>query len=101
MEERMRHAAAAVASGKPLRVYAEENGLKLSTVGYWVKQFRSSEKPAKKTLPARDELTDARNEITSLLSVRDELIGQLEDAHTKIRALQNVIVILGHQVGDE
>jgi hypothetical protein len=43
----------------------------------------------------------ARQEIMSLVTVREDLMGKLEDAYTKIKSLQNVVVILGHQVGDE
>jgi transposase-like protein len=116
-EERMRHAKAQIESDMSQEKYAEQLGLPASTIGYWVKQYHDKFGGARprakrgggdtvtphiangKAL-VRDELGDARAEVLALLSVRDELLAKLEDAHTKIDSLQNVVIVLGHQVGD-
>ena len=117
LEERMRHAQSQIESGLSQAEYAKNAGFPASMVGYWVKQYRDKHNIAssRKTnnssakittaVPRQeiihDELGEARSQIASLTFVREELMSKLEDAHTKIRALQSVIVILGHQVGDE
>lgn len=116
-EERMRHAETQIHSGLSQAEYAKNAGFPASMVGYWVKQYRDknnivstrkkNNSNAKITTAAprqelvHDELGEARSQIASLTFVREELMSKLEDAHTKIKALQSVIVILGHQVGDE
>jgi transposase-like protein len=116
LEERMRHAETQINSSMSQAEYAKSVGLPASMIGYWVKQYREKHGilPNRRTLNSksrpeatpkqeltRDELGDARAEIASLTFIREELMGKLEDAYTKIRSLQSVIVILGHQVGDE
>jgi transposase-like protein len=111
MEERMRHAKAQIESGVSQEKYAESVGLKPSTIAYWVKQYhdmygggtkrKKSETPTITTAITHDALGDARQEIMSLIHVRDDLLARLEDAHIKIKSLQNVVIVLGHQAGDE
>jgi transposase-like protein len=113
MEERMKHAADQLASGLTQEAYAKKMGLTPSSVGYWVSQYKRKQgipmvqraKPTPKPPTPRqeithDELSDARAEIMALMAVRDELMGKLEDAETKVRSLMNVIILCGHQIGD-
>lgn len=116
LEQRLEHAKAQLESGMSQAEYAEKVGVPPSSIGYWVKRYHDLNgggKPRRKkaespTITAtaskavvKDELSDMRAEITSLMFVRDELMAKLGDARTKIQALQNVVVVLGHQVGDE
>jgi transposase-like protein len=113
MEQRMGHAKAQIESDMTQAEYAAKVGFPPSMIGYWIKQYRDKHNisTTRRTLPKRskpvgqelthDELSEARAEISSLLFVRDELLGKLEDAQTKIEALQNVVVVLGYQIGDK
>lgn len=103
LEERMRHAKAQIESGMSQEEYAKSVGFPTSTIGYWVKRYNDKKKKNESysTDLVKDELSDMRSQILALTHVRDELMAKLENVQTKYESLQNVIVILGHQVGDE
>lgn len=126
-EQRMKHAEDAINSGLTQEEFAKKIGIATSAVHYWIKQYRvlhNIPSPSRGTPPpsknknnfvmssqpkkqeprqelVADELVHARGEVMALRSVNEELMEKLEDANLKVRSLLNVVINLGHQIGDE
>lgn len=97
------------------REFAKVHDIPLSSFGNWVRTYRpklEKQLEAQGQLPMPNHKGTTNTMTTTTAKVHNdelraahqriqELEGQLKDAKTKIKALQNVVVLLGHQVGDE
>ncbi|QIG76930.1 putative terminase small subunit protein [Rhizobium phage RHph_Y1_11] len=123
-EERIKHVEAQLASGLTQAEYCEMEGINHKTFHNWVAQYKLAKAPPQngtlseniallaqygepETPPKVKELTqlsrmnNMQQQIEALTHERDDLAGKLSNANIKITSLQNVIVLLGHQVGED
>jgi hypothetical protein len=91
-------------SGLSRKVYAARNDISEKNLQNWLyreKAVAGKVKPKPKTDLMHDPVSQKDQQISSLTYQRDELIQKLEDANLKIKSLMNVLVLCGHQIGDE
>lgn len=91
-------------SGLTQRAYAEQNGLVQSALGYWIKLEREKIKPpTPRAKPAQVPALahPVKIQPTSNSQQRiDTLEAENRDLRAKIASLQNVVMVLGHQMGE-
>ncbi|QIG66765.1 hypothetical protein EVB27_095 [Rhizobium phage RHph_TM16] len=120
-EDKMQFAEAAVNSTMSRAEFASSLNIKVYVLQGWITEYRKrigvfKPAPKRKAKPERVTVQQAISDghsvaypvvkaqpdpkLEEAYEVIRELEGKLRDAQTKISSLQNVIYILGHQVGD-
>lgn len=96
-EEQMQHAKAALASGESQRAYAAKLGVNSTTLAYWIRKYRASNNIA----PPRKPESSITILPTGVAQKRiEELEAENRDLRAKMASLQNVVLVLGHQLGE-
>jgi hypothetical protein len=103
--ERDSHVEAFKASGKTRKAYAKSAGISEKNLSNWLyrDKIRSASfvvrTPKKEVV--HDPVSEKDNQIAALTYQRDELMQKLEDANLKVKSLMNLLILAGHQIGDE
>lgn len=102
--EKLEHVKKFHESGLTQKAYAEQNGLVQSALGYWIKVEREKKTPptprVKPALvPAVAHPVKVQSTVNSQQRI-DTLEAENRDLRAKVASLQNVVMILGHQIGE-
>lgn len=103
-EEKQKHVEQALASGLSQKAYADQNGLIHSSLSYWIKQEREKHTPPtprvkQSPVPALAHPVKIQAAGNSQQRI-DILEAENRDLRAKVVSLQNVVMILGHQIGE-
>jgi transposase-like protein len=110
IRERKKLVKAYLESGIPLREFIQVHDVALSSFGTWVKRYRNDQHQPSATQATTHKGTGTMTVTTAKVHNDDlrvaleriaELENQLKNAKIKIKALNNVVVLLGHQVGED
>lgn len=106
-EEKLKLARLAIEQSQAGITYAEfalQHGVSDKSLGYWITKYKKSQRPKREQLSLNLPTVTKQTEnelINNLKQQIDHLTEQLQEANRKIKSLQNVILILGHQHSED